>query len=174
DHVAHLFEVFRAIGRAVPCGVMIVHHHRKTARSQVEYEGGEDMAGSGALFGEADSIVSIYKKVICFDDTRRYKVVFDLRHAETPEPMELFRMGGGNSILWTAEPWTDIPSGQADESLDRILAVLSRDRMARYKARAIEYMVGIKRTALYGKLNTLVRSGQIKKDGNLYYISEGE
>jgi hypothetical protein len=34
DHVAHLFEVFRAIGRAVPCGVMIVHHHRKIARSQ--------------------------------------------------------------------------------------------------------------------------------------------
>jgi antitoxin HigA-1 len=46
DHVAHLFEVFRAIGRAVPCGAMIVHHHRKTARSQVEYEGAEDMSGS--------------------------------------------------------------------------------------------------------------------------------
>jgi RecA-family ATPase len=34
DHVAHLFEVFRAIGRAVPCGVMIVHHHRKKAWSR--------------------------------------------------------------------------------------------------------------------------------------------
>ncbi len=98
DHVAHLFEVFRAIGRAVPCGVMIVHHHRKTARSQVEYEVVEDMTGSGALFGEADSIVSIYRKVRRSDDTRRYKVVFDLRHAETPDPMELFRMGGENSI----------------------------------------------------------------------------
>jgi hypothetical protein len=31
-------------------------------------------------------------------------MVFDLRHAETPEPMELFRMGGENSMLWTAEP----------------------------------------------------------------------
>lgn len=172
DHVAHLFEVFRAIGRAVPCGVMIVHHHRKTARSQVEYEGAEDMSGSGALFGEADSIVSIYKKVRRSDDTRRYKMVFDLRHAETPDPMELFRMGGENSMLWTAEPWTDTPSDQADESLDRILAVLSRDRMARYKAKAIEDIVGIKRTALYGKLNSLVRSGQIKKDGNLYYVSD--
>jgi hypothetical protein len=79
-------------------------------------------------------------------------MVFDLRHAETPDPMELFRMGGENSMLWTAEPWTDTPSGQADESLDRILAVLSKDRMARFKARAIEDMVGIKRTALYGKL----------------------
>jgi hypothetical protein len=67
-------------GRAVPCGVMIVHHHRKTARSQVEYEGAEDMSGSGALFGEADSIVSIYKKVRRSDDTRRYKMVFDIRH----------------------------------------------------------------------------------------------
>ena len=66
----------------------------------------------------------------------------------------------------------DTPSALTDESLDRILAVLSKDRMARYKARAIEEMAGIKRTALYGKLSQLVRSGQIKKDGNLYYISE--
>jgi hypothetical protein len=51
---------------------------------------------------------------------------------------------------------------------------LSRDRMARFKAKAIEDIVGIKRTALYGKLNQLVRNGQIKKDGNLYYVSEGE
>jgi hypothetical protein len=108
------------------------------------------MAGSGALFGEADSIVSIYKKVRRSDDTRRYKMVFDLRHAETPDPMELFRMGGENSMLWTAEPWTDTPSDQADESLDRILAVLSKDRMARFKAKATEDMVGIKRTGLYG------------------------
>ena len=77
-------------------------------------------------------------------------------------------------MQWTAEPWIDTPSGQADESLDRILAVLSKDRMARYRARAIEDMVGIKRTALYGKLNQLVRSGQIKKDGNLYYVSGDE
>ena len=33
-------------------------------------------------------------------------------------------------MLWTAELWTDTPSDQADESLDRILAVLSKDRMA--------------------------------------------
>ena len=35
DHVAHLFEVFRAIGRAVPCGAMIVHHHRKTETAKM-------------------------------------------------------------------------------------------------------------------------------------------
>ena len=35
--------------------------------------------------------------------------------------------GGGNAMLWTAEPWTDTPSDQADETLDRILAVLSED-----------------------------------------------
>jgi hypothetical protein len=55
--------------------------------------------------------------------------------------------------------------------------VLSRDRMARFKARAIraiEEMAGIKRTALYGKLNQLERSGQVKKEGNLYYVTEGE
>jgi len=174
DHVAHLFEVFRAIGRAVPCGVMIVHHHRKTARSQVEYEGAEDMSGSRALFGEADSIVSVYRRVRRSDDTRRYKMVSDLRHAETPEPMELFRMGGENAMLWTAEPWTDTPSGQADESLQRILAVLGRDPMARHRAKAIEEMTGIKRTVLYGKLSRLVRSGQVRKEGNLYYVSEEE
>jgi hypothetical protein len=77
-------------------------------------------------------------------------MVFDLRHAETPDPMELFRMGGENSMLWTAEPWTDTPSVQADESLDRILAVLSRDPMARHKARAIEDMVGKTRRCRQG------------------------
>ena len=77
-------------------------------------------------------------------------------------------------MLWTAEAWTDTPSCQADESLDRILAVLGKDRAARYKAGAIEDMVGIKRTALYGKLNRLVRSGQVKKDGNLYYVPGDE
>jgi hypothetical protein len=157
---------------------MLIHtpgrFKRKTARSQVEYEGAEDMSGSGALFGEADSILSVYRKVRRCDNTRRYKMVFDLRHAETPEPMELFRMGGGNAMQWTAEPWVDTPSALTDESLDRILAVLSKDRMARYKASAIEDMVGIKRTALYGKLSRLVRSGQVKKEGNLYYVSDGE
>jgi len=174
DHVAHLFEVFRAIGRAVPCGVMIVHHHRKTARSQVEYEGAEDMAGSGALFGEADSIVSVYRKVRRSDDTRRFKMIFELRHAETPEPMELFRMGGGNAMLWTAEPWADTPSEQADETLGRILAVLEKDRTARWKASGLEDATGIKRSSLYGKLNRLVSEGKVRKEGNVYYLAENE
>jgi hypothetical protein len=67
--------------------------------------------------------------------------------------MELLRMGGENAMLWTAKPWLDTPSDLTDESLNRILAVLSKDRMTRYKAKAIEDIVGIKRTALYGKLN---------------------
>jgi hypothetical protein len=169
DHVAHLFEVFRTIGRMVPCGVMIVHHHRKTARSQVEYEGAEDMSGSGALFGEADSIVSIYKKVRLGDDTRRYKMVFDLRHAETPDPMELFRMGGDNAMLWSAEPWADIPSGTADESIERILSVIKPN--GRYRAKEIEELSGVKHTKLYTGLKQLAASGQIIKDGNVYYAS---
>ena len=171
DHVAHLFEVFRAIGRAVPCGIMIVHHHRKTARSQVEYEGAEDMAGSGALFGEADSIVSIYRKVRISDNTRRYKMIFDLRHAETPEPMELFRMSGENAMVWTAEPWSDTPSDTADESLAKIFAVLERDRNAGWKAAAIAEEAGIRKSSLYAKLRTLERGGRVSKVGNVYYIA---
>jgi hypothetical protein len=81
---------------------------------------------------------------------------------------------GGNAVLWTAEPWTDTPSVQADESLDRILAVLGRDCMARCKARAIEEMAGVKRTVQFAKLNSTVWSGQVKMEGNLYYISKGE
>jgi hypothetical protein len=99
-------------------------------------------------------------------------VHIDLRHAETPEPMELFRMWRRELHVvdcGTVDGYT-IRSG--GESLDRILAVLSKDHLARYKAKAIEDMVGIKRTAVYGKLNSLVRSGQIKKDGNLYYVSD--
>ncbi len=171
DHVAHLFEVFRAIGRAVPCGVMIVHHHRKTARSQVEYEGAEDMAGSGALFGEADSIVSIYRKIRISDNTRRFKMIFDLRHAETPEPMELFRMSGDNAMVWTAEPWSDTPSDTADESLAKILAVLERDRNAGWKAAAIAEETGLGKSSLYAKLRILERGGRVSKIGNVYYIA---
>ena len=36
---------------------MIVHHHRKTAGSQVEYEGAEDMAGSRALYGKLNQLL---------------------------------------------------------------------------------------------------------------------
>jgi hypothetical protein len=131
------------------------------------------MSGSGALFGEADSIISIYKKVRSSDDTRRFKMVFDLRHAETPEPMELFRMGGENAMLWTAEPWSDTPSGSVDESLDRILAVLEKDRMAGWKAAAIEKETKLKKSSVYGKLKMLVRDGKVRKDGNVYYIVDG-
>jgi hypothetical protein len=169
-----LFEVFRAIGRAVPCGVMIVHRHRKTARSQVEYEGAEDISGSGALFGEADSVVSIYRKIRSADDTGRYKMVFDLRHAETPEPMELFRMGGENAMEWTAQPWSDTPSDLTEAALDKILAVLSKDPMGRYRASAIEELSGVKRTVMYESLRRLQEGGKIKRDGKLYYVSSDE
>ena len=132
------------------------------------------MAGSGALFGEADSIVSIYKKARCSDDTRRFKMIFDLRHAETPEPMELFRMGGENAMLWTAEPWTDTPSGQADEAIERILAVLSKDRQARWKASGIEDATGLKTSTLYSRLNKLVHGGRVRKEGNVYFIADDD
>jgi hypothetical protein len=36
------------------------------------------------------------------------------------------------------------------------------------------HMVEIKRKALYGKLSQFVRSGQIKKEGILCYVSDGE
>ncbi len=97
-------------------------------------------------------------------------MVFDLRHAETPEPMELFRLGGENAMLWTAEPWSDTPSGSVDESLDRILAVLEKDRMAGWKAAAIERETKLKKSSVYGKLKKLVRDGKVRKDGNVYYI----
>lgn len=172
DHVAHLFEIFRAIGRAVPCGVMIVHHHRKTARSQVEYEGAEDMSGSGALFGEADSILSIYRKVRKSDDTRRYKMVFDLRHAETPEPMELFRMGGDNAMLWTADQWADTSSDTTDDAMEKILRLLSRNSMNGYPVSTIESETGLSKSCVYGKLSSLVHHGKAKKIGNVYFIAD--
>jgi len=170
EHVAHMFEIFRAIGRAVPCGVLIVHHHRKTSRSVVQYEGAEDMSGSGALFAEADSIVSIYAKTTRSDNTRRLKVVFETRHSETPEPLELLRMGGDNAMLYEAQPWTDATSVGSDEEMDRILEILEQGPKT---AEQVAEVIRRHRVSAGRKLNRLIALNKVEKVGRVYYLRPG-
>ncbi len=84
DHVTHMFQIYRGIAAVLKAGVIVVHHHRKIA----------------------DSIFSIYRSILP-DNTRRFKLVFDTRQAEPFEPLEPFRQGGANAMLWIAEEWVD-------------------------------------------------------------------
>ncbi len=101
-------------------------------------------------------------------------MVFDPRHAETPNPMELFRMSGENSMLWTAEPWADTPSAAADETLDRILSGLRKDPNAGWKVAAIEDASGVRKSAIYQKLGAAVHRGIVRKEGNVFFIADGD
>lgn len=167
DHIAHLFEVFRGIGRAAGCGVVIVHHHRKIGRAQVKYEGAEDMSGSGALFGEADSILSIYKQVRA-DDTCRYKLIFDTRHSEQIDAMELYRMEGINTMLWEAQKWEDNKSTRLSAE-DKILEALQDGGMA---AHDISKKTFVSRQHVYKVLSHLEKLEKVKNVGNVYYLND--
>lgn len=104
EHMTHFFEVVRGIAEMVPCGVILVHHNRKTARDQTTYHGAEDMRGSISTFAEVDSVLSMYQ-VQFKDGSQKFKLVCSTRHAEQPEDMELIRYGGNMAMLWYAEPW---------------------------------------------------------------------
>ncbi|MDA2934043.1 AAA family ATPase [Acidobacteria bacterium AH-259-D05] len=170
EHMTHLFEVFRAIARAVPCGVLIVHHHRKTARSQVSYEGMEDMRASMVLGAEPDSVLSLYAKERS-DGTRKFKLKFEIRHGEQPGALELLRYGGENAMLWKAVPWDD--SMAATRSLQDhrdILFALDKGPMTASK---IVAATDKPKTTIYRRLNELEEAGEVAKNGNLYYVAGG-
>ena len=74
-------------------------------------------------------------------------------------------------MLWTAEPWVDTPSALTDESLEKILRILSKDRMAGWSASAISEEMKAGKTAVYKKLGRLEALGKVKKEGNVYFLS---
>ncbi|MCH7803559.1 MAG: AAA family ATPase [Acidobacteria bacterium] len=170
EHMTHLFEVFRMIARAVPCGVLIVHHHRKTARSLVSYEGMEDMRASMVLGAEPDSILSLYAKERS-DGTRKFKLKFEIRHGEQPESLELLRYGGENAMLWKAVPWEDsLATNRSLQDRRDILFALDKGPMTASKIAAA---TDTPRATTYRRLDELKEAGEVAKNGNLYYVSGG-
>lgn len=168
DHVTHMFELYRRIATILKAGVIVVHHHRKIARSNVRYEGAEDMSGSGGFFGEPDSILSIYRTILA-DDTRRFKLVFDTRHAEPLEPLELFRMGGDNAMLWTAEEWVDQTRAGKSSAVDSVFSMIEKGGpITREK---ISEQTGMSRSTVYRHIDTLLKGRRIKRNGNVYEVS---
>jgi len=99
-----LFGVCRLIARSTPCAVVIVHHNRKW-RDGAE-ESPEEASGFNILTRAPDAILSCFARRRS-DDTFRYKMLYTLRHAPAPTPVELIRDGGNDSLQWRALPWTD-------------------------------------------------------------------
>jgi len=174
EHQTHVFEVFRIIARAVPCGIVVVHHHRKTARSETQYQGAEDMRGSISMFAEADAVMSIYAEVRS-DDTRRFKLVTETRHSEQPEPLELVRYGGENAWLWQAIAWQDSRKSRASGSDDfeKILNFLAKNDRPTQK-KAIETYTHIPHATLDRRLEMLEKDGSILKLNGLYLVPKND
>ena len=168
EHVSHLFQIFRTIARPVRCGVLIVHHHRKVARSVVRYEGAEDLRGSIALYAEPDSIISVYSQERS-DDTRRFKLLCSTRHAEEPEPLELVRLSGDNSMLWTSKKWSE--AANMDHSSFENNKILRTLQAGPLPAAKIIEESGITRRTVYRRLDELTEGGKLHKSGNLYFIA---
>ena len=170
EDVSHLFQIFRWIARTVPCGVLVVHHHRKVARAQVRYEGAEDMRGSIALYAEPDSVISIYAQERS-DQTRRFKLVVSARHCEQPEPLELFRMGGENAMLWRAEPWVDRTTTTVNGD-DQLLEALEDGNRLEFKDALSRS--GLSRSGFYRTFDKLEKKGLVGRVGNVYFLASQE
>jgi hypothetical protein len=172
DHVTHMFEIYRGIAIALQAGVIIVHHHRKIQRANVKYEGAEDMSGSGAFFGEPDSILSIYRNIDSSGNSR-FKMVFDTRHAEPLEPYELYRQGGDNCMLWKAEPWVDLTKTHVKlPTIEKIFEYVESNGPVHYQK--IIDACGCTKSTLYRHLEELQKTHRVVQKGNLYEVNFGD
>jgi len=166
DAAKHMMQIFRMMASAARCGILLVHHHRKTGGRDSNYEGQDDMVGSFQLSAEADAILSIYPQVRA-DGTARYKLVFSkLRHCAPMEPMEIERTSGGNSFAWRAVPWEDRTSGKASDE-DRLIAAL--DQAGCSYSDALKRS-GLSKSTFYRTYDKLEKNGLAHRIGNIYYL----
>lgn len=158
------FGVCRLIARSVPCGVVVVHHHRK------QHDGMEDSpeeaSGHSTLIRKPDSILSCFSKRRA-DDTFRFKLIYTLRHAPAPEVIELIRDGGNDSLTWKGIPWTD---GTAN--LDRTLETLRKSEGA-MSTDAVAKELGKHRTTAMRQLKQLVTQGLAEELKPGWWVVEG-
>lgn len=163
-----VFETCRELARYAHLGILFVHHHRKIGRSDSKYEGAEDMSGTNVLFRAPDAVMSIYSYERS-DTTIRYKLRFSkVRHCEEIPPLELFR-GQGSPLDWRCSVWTDSREPAVDriESIVKVLADSGDDGM---KVKELTHATNISRTVIYEQLSALMKTGEIRKEGNVYYL----
>lgn len=164
EGMTHLFEIFHSMAIKLECGICIVHHNRKTARSNIKYEGQEDMLGSSALANEPDAILSMYA-LKRKDETFRYKLLFSkLRHDAPKKPLELLKWGKEDSFRWEAGEWKD-ETTEGDTPWKIIEAM---QKIGSGQVKDIAHKACIPQSTLYPHLRKLVSEGKLKKKDNLY------
>lgn len=165
EAASHLCGIFRMIAVHARCGVLLVHHHRKTGGREQKYEGQDDMVGSFQLAAEVDSIMSIYQHKRA-DETSRFKLMFSkLRHSAPLEPLEIERLSGNNSLLWTARPWQDHTGDVSDDQ--RLLDALGQGSGGWQE---VSKRAGMSKSAFFRAFPKLEKSGLATKVGNVYYL----
>jgi hypothetical protein len=170
DAAKHMMQIFRMIGAAARCGILLVHHHRKTGGRDSKYEGQDDMVGSFQLSAEADAVLSIYPQMRA-DGTARYKLVFSkVRHCAPIEPMEIERNCGGNSFAWRAIPWNDHTSGKVTDE-DRLIGALESGPIA--AGDAIKKS-GLPKATFYRVYDRLEKKRIVTRNGNVYYLVDAD
>lgn len=168
DAIRHMFNIFRMISTHAQCGVLVVHHHRKTGGRDRRYEGQDDMAGSYLLAAEADTVISLYKETRG-DETSRYKLMFSkTRHSAPIDPLEIDRMSGVNSLDWKGIPWMSDRSNSVETKREVIIDVL-REGEAEW-GELLE-KTGLPRETLRRNCNKLIETRRIFKKGNVYRIA---
>lgn len=169
DAVRHLFEIFRGMAYSIGCGICIVHHNRKTARSESKYEGAEDMRGSSALFAEPDAVLSMYS-LKRSDETFRYKLLFaKLRHSEPRKPLELLKWGQ-DSFRWEAQEWRD-ETTEGDKGFGIIDALR---QIGSGTPKEIMHKTGMSSSSFYRSIKKLERELTVEKiSGNVYVLKQG-
>lgn len=163
-----VFETLRELARYAKMGIFLVHHHRKIGRADTKYEGAEDMSGTNVLYRAPDAVMSMYAYERN-DATMRYKLRFSkLRHSAEKIPLELFRRQD-SPLMWDCSEWKDSQSPSTGR-IESIIAVLAKSRDRGLKAHDIEMATKISHTPLYKELGALVRTGEIRKEGNVYHL----
>ncbi|NWG14073.1 MAG: AAA family ATPase [Acidobacteria bacterium] len=167
DGVKHLFSILRMIARLAGCGVLVIHHHRKTGGREGRYEGMDDAAGSFYLAAEVDSVVSIYPQPPRSDGTLRTKVLFSkLRHAPPLPPMELERLSSTDSLAWRLVPWQErIRTKVSNE--DRLIAALQQGPM---RVKDLLDKTGLRKSSIYRILGKLLDNEIVTKQDSLYMM----
>lgn len=170
DAAKNVFQIFRMFAQAARCGVLLLHHHRKTGGRDGKYEGQDDMVGSFQLSAEADTIMSLYAHTRS-DGTRRYKLMFSkLRHAAPMEPVEIERLSGNESLSWTAVPWEDHTKTKVSDE-DKVIRALERGG-CEYKE--VCERSRISKSTFYRVFGQLEKKGLVRRSGNVYFLADSE
>ena len=79
--------------------------------------------------------------------------------------MELVRKGGNESLIWSANDWVEI-----DQTSDKDELITGALKGGGMNAKTISEKTGIPLRTVYRRLQRLVPSGEVRTDGNVYFL----